>query len=265
MTLIIISFVLLGIITGLLSGLLGVGGGLITMPALLFAFPFLPIDPAFLFLVANATSLAIIIMTAANLVYNHYRRGNLLWSPIRQLLPSILIGVFTGAALADSLPSKALRLAFAVFVLLIGIRMLFLVKPKPERGMPSFIVRNLVGFLIGAKSGAFGVGGGALSTPFLLRCNFPIHRAIACSAVFSLSIAVCASLTYFFLAMSHQVHLPYCIGYVYWPALLGVASTSGIFSPLGAKIASHLPPPLLKRLFGVFLLIVAADLFLGTH
>jgi uncharacterized membrane protein YfcA len=258
-------YLALGAFTGLLAGLFGIGGGLVMVPALVFMFAAHGFAAANLMHLGIGTSLAAIVATALSSVYSHHRHGAVDWGTCARLAPGIVLGTAAGAWLAGELSNTGLRYFFATFMLLVSVQMALGLSPKAgkDRGLPGRAVTSGAGVVIGAVSALVGIGGGTLTTPFLLSRGVGIRRAIATSAACGLPIAVTGALGYA-VAGLHQAGLPAgATGYVYWPAAAMIALGSVCTAPLGAYLTHRLPVPLLKRLFALLLGAVAVRLFFG--
>jgi len=257
-----LMYVLLGIMVGSLSGLLGIGGGLLVVPGLAWIYSMEGFPQATIMHMAAGTSLAIMIITTSASLYAHIKRGAKVWPVFSKLLPGVIVGTICGVLLADVMHTDVLRLAFGVFVLWVAITMLIARAPKPQHRLPGSFGMLGIALLIGGKSGLLGVGGGALTIPFLARSNVLMRNAVAISVACGLVVAIVGSLSVM-LTGSNEANMPaYSSGYIYWPAFLGVASMSPIFAQLGAKLSGKLPVKLLKRIFGVFMLFIAIRMLL---
>lgn len=242
-----------GAFAGLLAGLFGVGGGLVIVPVLVFVFETRQVAPDLVMHLAVGTSLATIVFTSLSSVRAHHRRGAVQWRTFARLTPGIVVGAWIGAALADLLPSDALRRFFGVFELAVAAQMGLALRPAPHRDLPARFGMGLAGVAIGGLSAIVGIGGGSLTVPFLTWCNVPMRNAVATSAACGLPIAVAGALG-FVVAGWGESQLPsWASGYLYWPALLGVVAASVVLAPVGARLAHSLPGDLLKRGFALFL------------
>ncbi len=262
MTLLI--YIAIGIITGLMSGILGVGGGVIIVPALVWAFHFQALPTNHLFHLAVGTSLATMVPTTISSARAHIRQGNVKWHLVERLLPGLLIGVVCGAALANSLPRVILQNFFAIFILYVATRMLLSLRSSSQ-GQERTLSRPyllLITTLIGAVSGLLGIGVGSLGIPFLIRQNTPIRNASATIVTCTIPIAFCGAVS-FMIAGWHILKLHYSSGYLYWPAFAGISIASIIMAPIGARLSRHINTTWLKRLFALFLFAVSISLFLG--
>nr|VFK13399.1 MAG: Uncharacterized membrane protein YfcA [Candidatus Kentron sp. LFY] len=260
----IASLLLLGVVAGILAGLLGIGGGVVIVPVLFWILGARAEMPtAHLMHIALGTSLATIVVTSLSSIRAHHRRGAVQWPIVGKLAPGLVIGVLLGAVVADALSSDGLRLFFAVFILLISVRLGFDIEVHPRRQLPGGAGIGIAGLFIGKISALVGIGGGTLTVPFLLWCNVPIRHAVATSAAGGFPIAV-AGTAGFMATGWHVADLPaWSSGYVYWPAFAAIAPVSLLFAPLGAKLAHTLPVDVLKRLFAVYLVLVGVGMLLA--
>ncbi len=247
---------------GLLAGLLGVGGGLVIVPALLWLFVLQGLETPQLMQLAVGTSLASIVFTSLSSIYAHHQHRAVLWPTVWRLTPGILLGALLGALLADRLASEQLTLVFAIFEILVALQMLFGGGTKTAQRVVSRWLMNLAGVFIGAFSALIGIGGGTLTVPFLSAINTPIRQAVATSAACGLPIALAGAVGFIVIGWGHSQLPAGSWGYLYPPALLGIVISSVLFAPLGARLAHRLPTVLLKRFFAGFLLLVGMKLLL---
>lgn len=248
----------LGLAIGYLAGLLGIGGGMLMVPFMVFVLSSQGVGEAVLVKVAVATSLATICFTSLSSVWAHHRKGAVLWSVALVLAPGILIGSLAGANLAVALPAKALTVFFALFVTFSATQMLLNKKPKPGRTLPGAIGMFGVGSVIGVLSSMVGAGGAFVSVPFMTWCNVSIHKAVATSAALGFPIALAGSLGYVLAGMG-RADLPVgALGYVYIPGLVSIALGSMLTAPWGARTAHRMDIGPLKKVFALFLYAMAA-------
>lgn len=257
------AFALVGAFAGFMSGVLGIGGGMIVVPALVYIFHHSHLIPSSVEMhVAAGSSLAIMIFTAMSAVRAHQRQSELLWNVYHKLWPGIVLGTFFGALMADALSTHWLKLLFGVFLVIISVKMLSDIHVTHPRIFPSKWINGLVSFLIGFKSGLLGIGGGALIIPYLSYCGVDTRKIPSVSALCTLSVAMIGTLA-FIITGSNEVGLPeYCTGYVYWPAVIWVAIPSVLFAPIGAHLTYALPVQQLKYGLTVILLIAAVDMLI---
>jgi len=221
------AYWVLGAGTGVLAGLLGVGGGIVIVPMLVWIFSALPwgeVHYASIAHLALGTSLASIVFTSISSVRAHHRRGAVDWDLVKRLSPALLAGTLGGTWVASQMSTPLLKIVFVVFAFYVGLQMLFNLKPSAGRELPGPWGLSSVGAGIGVFSSLVGIGGGSVSVPFMTWCRVPLHRAIATSAALGFPIAL-AGAAGFILNGLHFEHSsgqalpgPH-LGYVYLPAL----------------------------------------------
>lgn len=254
---------LTGAFAGVLAGLLGIGGGVIIVPVLVFIFQYQGMDPAIIMHSAIGTSLATIAVTSISSIRAHQAHGAIIWPVFKQLTPGILIGALLGAAVADALPSDTLKILFAPFMIAVAIQLALGKSPKPHRQLPGKQGMFATAGIIGTISALFGIGGGSLNVPFMTWCNVSVHKAVATSAAVGFPIAVAGTLGFVVSGWSVEARPDWSFGYINIPATLGIVIASAFTAPYGAKFAHRIPAQTLKRVFAVLLIILAIKLLLG--
>ena len=255
-------YIALGAFAGVLAGLLGVGGGLVIVPVLTFIFTAQHLPEAHILHLALGTSLASIMFTSISSLRAHHGRGAVDWIAVRRISAGIVVGTFCGSWVAAQLSTRFLKGFFVVFLYYVATQLLLNIKPKPHRQLPGWAAMSGVGAAIGGISSLVGIGGGTMSVPFLVWCNTAMHRAIGTSAAIGFPIALAGTVGYVTNGLS--VPLPqYSLGFVYLPALAGIAATSIVTAPLGAKLAHSLPIDQLKRIFALLLIVMGTKMLLS--
>lgn len=255
-----LMYLAVGLIAGLLAGLLGVGGGLVIVPMLVFCFVKQGIQADLIMHMALGTSLASIIFTSISSFMSHHRRGAVEWAIVRRIVPGILIGTFLGTVVASRLSTGFLKGFFCVFLYSVATQMILNKKPKAARDLPGNAGMFGVGSTIGVASALVGIGGGSLSVPFMMWCNVAAHRAIGTSAAIGFPIAIAGAIGYMVNNLGATGLPAYSLGYIYLPALVFIVCFSVLTAPLGAKLAHALPVNKLKRIFSLFLYVVATKM-----
>ncbi len=248
---IILVLLLLGAFSGFVAGLLGVGGGLIMVPALLYILA-PSLDESVLMHTAVGTALAAIVFTSVSSVYAHQRHGAIHWKNFIRLTPTILLGAYSGAMLAKYMSFDFLRVFFAVFEISVAIIMWFGISASSHVDKLARWVWLLVGYVIGLVSAIVGIGGGTMTTPFLVYNNVQIKNAIATSAAVGMPIAIAGSAG-FIVAGMEQSYITGSLGFVHIQALLCIVFASILFAPLGAKVTHTVDSKKLKKGFSIFL------------
>jgi uncharacterized membrane protein YfcA len=256
-------FAAVGALSGLLAGLLGVGGGLVIVPAVAFYLEAAGIAGDNVLHLALGTSLAVIVFTSISSLRAHHRRGAVDWSIVGMISGGIVAGTYFGSWVAAQLSTRFLAVFFVVFLYLVALQMLLEARPKPSRTVPGWAGTSAAGLLIGGLSALVGIGGGSMSVPFMSWCNVPIHRAIGTSAAIGLPIALSGAAGYLVNGWGAPGLPPHSLGFIYLPALIGVAAVSVLFAPLGARLAHRLPTGPLKKTFAAFLILVGTKMLWG--
>ncbi len=255
----IIELAALGLSTGFLAGLLGIGGGMIMVPFITIILSARDVGPNLAVKMAIATSMATIIFTSISSVRAHHRRGAVRWDLVSGLAPGIILGgIIASLGVFALLKGSSLALVFAIFVSFSATQMFLDKKPAPGRQMPKTAGLLGAGGVIGFLSGLVGAGGGFISVPFMAWCNVAIHNAVATSAALGLPIALSNVVGYVVSGQSATGLPPYSFGYIWLPALAVIASCSVLTAPLGARVAHRLPVKQLKRIFASLLYLLAA-------
>lgn len=258
-----LMYLLVGAVVGVIAGLFGVGGGIVIVPMLALIFSVQHFPEVYILHLAMGTSLATIAFTSVSSFCSHHARGAVLWQVVRSITPGILIGTLLGSWLAAQLSSLLLSVFFMLFIFYVAGRMFLNAKPKPKHALPGTAGMLGVGAIIGGVSSLVGVGGGGLSVPFLVRSNQPMHNAVGTSAAMGFPIALAGSCGYILNGMGVADLPDFSLGFIYLPALAGIALVSVLTAPLGARLAHSLPVARLKRLFALFLLIVGIRMLIG--
>jgi uncharacterized protein len=259
----LLAYLAIGAASGLLAGLFGVGGGVVVVPALILLFAQIGMGSEWIPHMAVGTSLAAIIGTGAASTFAHYRRGAVRWDLVARLAPGIVLGAWSGAAVAALIPELWLTRIFAGFLTYVGLRMLITRKIRRETALPGPGGMWLAGSGIGALSALVGIGGGTLTVPFLSNRGLDMRKAVGTSAACGLPIAIAGAIGFMVAGWGREGLPDASTGFVYWPAVGAILLASMPAAPLGAHLAHRLPVALLKRLFGIFLLIVAVRLATG--
>jgi uncharacterized membrane protein YfcA len=253
-------YLALGAAAGLLAGLLGVGGGLVIVAALVWLLPSQGIPGEHAMHVALATSLASIVLTGLSSARAHHLRGSVLWPSVRWLVPGLLLGGVLGAAFATALAGETLRWIVAGFCFLAAAQLAFgQVRGHGDRAdAPASPGLSLAGIGIGATSAVVGIGGGSLTVPLLVWLGVAPVRAVGTSSACGVAIGVASAAGYVGLGPAPGVLPAWSLGYVYLPAAIGIALASILAAPWGTRLAHRLSGGALKRVFALFL--VAAGL-----
>lgn len=249
----------IGAVAGVIAGLLGVGGGIVLVPAFFYAFTALGYAGPQLMQVCLATSLATIIVTSVKSVRAHDRKGAVDWTILKGWGPWIALGALVGVVAASGLRSVVLQGVFGVLGLCVGLYLAFgRAEWRLGSEMPRGAGRGVTGSVLGFLSVLMGIGGGSFGVPLMSLYSVPIHRAVATAAGFGVIIAVPSVAGFLFLSVDAPP--PYTQGAVNLPAFALVIAMTLITTPWGVKLAHAMDPKPLKRLFAVFIMIAAANM-----
>ena len=261
--LLILELAALGLVTGFLAGLLGIGGGMIMVPFISAMLSGRGVEPGLAVKMAIATSMATIIFTSVSSVRAHHKKGAVRWDIVKSLAPGIVLGAMVASlGVFALLKGASLYFVFAAFVAFSGSQMFLDKKPAPTRHLPGTVGLLGAGGVIGALSGLVGAGGGFVSVPFMTWCNVAIHNAVATSAALGFPIALANVVGYVIAGQGLQGVPAYSFGYLWLPALVVIASCSVLMAPLGARTAHALPVKTLKRIFAGILMLLAVSMLI---
>ena len=256
----LVLLALIGAFAGVLAGLLGVGGGIVLVPAFFYAFQTLGYGGADLMQMCLATSLATIIVTSVRSVLSHNKKGAVEWDILRTWAPGIVIGAVLGMLLVAQLRSVTLQAIFGVLAMVVGIYMgLGRAHWRLGPQMPDGLRRALLSPAVGFLSVLMGIGGGSFGVPLMTLYGVPIHRAVATAAGFGVVIAVPSVIGFLLTPVAGPVP-PLTVGAVNLVAFAIIIAMTLITTPWGVRLAHAMNPQPLKRVFAVFLVLVALNM-----
>ncbi len=250
-------------VAGFMAGLLGVGGGIIIVPALYYAFTVLDFDIATRMHLSVGTSLAIIIPTSIISTKTHMEHDAVDFKLIKSFGIFILLGVIAGTFLAVNLKTPAFILFFSIMAFIVGLFFIFfreqlLKNPK----MISDSAKNISGIVIGFISVLLGIGGGSLMVPFMRTFGYDIRRSIGTAAGVGFLIAVFGTVTMITGGkILDNISTPYSVGYVNLIGFLVFVPVTMIMARVGAKAVYKIDKNILSKIFGIFLIIVSIRSF----
>ncbi len=257
------AYLAIGAAVGFLAGLLGIGGGAVMVPLLVFVFTAQGLPGEQILHIALGTAMATIMFTSIASMRAHHAHGAVDWKIARALAPGILAGSFSAALLAGFIPTRPLALIFTVLVFYAATQILFDLRPKSTRDLPGAAGLFGAGTVIGAVSSLMAAGGAFLCIPFLAWCSVPLRRAIGTSTAVGLPIAVAGAAGYILQGLFAEGLPQWTLGYVYLPALVLVAAASMLAAPWGARVAHRLPVKRLRVAVALLLYAVALRLLAG--
>jgi len=249
-----------GVVTGLLAGLFGVGGGAVIVPVLFEVFRLLGVPDEVRMQLCVGTSLAIIVPTTVRSYQAHRARGLVVPAVVQSWAVPAVAGVAAGSVTAAFAPAQVLELAFVVIAGVIAAKLLAGRETWVlGRSLPGPVWMTGYGFIVGLASSLMGISGGSLATMTMTLYGVPIHNAVATSAGLGVPITIAGTLGYVIAGLSHQALLPpLSIGFVSVIGVVMIAPISSWIAPLGARLAHALPRRGLEIGFGLFL--IAASL-----
>ena len=263
-----LSFILLcllvGAVAGFFAGLFGIGGGLLIVPVLVYLLPMVGVPEPLLMSTALGTSFATIVITGFSSAQRHHKLGNVVWSAVKVLAPSIMVSVFICGFFIGKLDRDISSKLFACLVVYLAVKMVLSIKPKTNKTVKPLTTQSSIigGILIGMASSAAGIGGGGFIVPFLNSRGIDMKKAIGSSAFCGMLLGTSGMFSFMLSGLGNAVMPEYSLGYIYFPAVLCITATSFFTSKLGATATSKLPVPTLKKGFALLLITIAVDMFI---
>ena len=253
----LILFAALGIFSGLIAGMFGVGGGIITVPFLVACFIQYDFEEAIMIHMAVGTSLACIVFTGMSSAYAHKQKNAINYRFLKPIALGIVIGAFLGALFAVQLNGNILKIIIGIFALFVAIQMginrELKFKERTKKNKEPYFVGTGIGFM----SSILGIGGGIFSVPYLKASGLPMTSSVGTSAACGVPIAIFGTFGYIISGINNTLLPPLTLGYVYLPALLGISLTSIIAAKYGAHIAHYLSEKILKRMMASLMLLIS--------
>lgn len=261
MILALLEYAIIGGLAGLLAGLLGIGGGIIIIPALLFTFQsqhIIPNNELMQFVVG--TSLAAIITTTLFSLRAQYQRGVAFWPIFSRLAIGVVIGTIVGVILASYLNTHLLKSLFGIFMVLVAAQMFFKIRESKHEGLPKPVSRTIASLIIGLSSGLLGISGGAMTIPYLTYYKISIREAMASSTACGVLIAITGTISFVIAGWGNPEHPAWSTGFVYWPAAIIITCASPFFVKIGNIWSNRLPVETLRKILAIFILIVGIQM-----
>ena len=250
-------------VAGFMAGLLGVGGGIIMVPALYYAFTVLDFDIVTRMHLSVGTSLAIIIPTSIISTRTHMEYNAVDFKMVKSFGIFILLGVITGTFLAVNLKTPTLVLFFSIFAFIVGLFFIFVREKLMENPKKiSNFVKNISGVIIGFISVPLGIGGGSLMVPFMRTFGYDIRKSIGTAAAVGFLIALSGTITMIIGGnIIDNVNTPFSLGYINILGFVVFVPVTMIMARIGAKAVYKINKTLLSKIFGTFLIIVSIRSF----
>ncbi len=258
----VLIFAFVGILTGIMAGLFGVGGGLIIVPVMHFILTSNGVSEDIAIPLSIGTALACIIVTSSSAAYSHYKKSSVSIKRFLQLSVGILIGAGFGVSFVIGVDGEVLKKLLAIFVTIMSLRLFINIKMPRAKSEPHFLYFNVSGVGIGYLSSIFGIGGGIFSVPLLKMSGMEMKKAVGTGAACAFPIALISSVSYLFVGWKNQGLPEYSLGFVYLPGLIGITIFSYFFAKIGANLAHKLNDKFLQFIFAAHLVPVAIYWFL---
>jgi len=250
-----IAFFVVGILAGIVGGLLGLSGGVVTIPCLVLLLNLIDFPQTFLMHTAMGTSLAAMVLTGIATTWAHAKQKGVVWDIVVAMVPGLIMGCLLGAFVAHFLSGIILKMIFGAFLCLIGAAMLLKKDKRKQTARPDKTLYTWIGLGIGGLSSLLGLGGGILIVPLLLSYRYSEKQSIGTAAASGTLISLLAAIAFMYFGLN-EVNLEGSIGYVYLPAFIAIGFGTVIFAPIGTKLAHQATGKKLRRIFAAVLIMI---------
>jgi uncharacterized protein len=257
-----LAYAAIGAAVGFFAGMLGIGGGAIMVPLLVWLFEAQGLPKTHILHLAVGTAMATILFTSVASVRAHAARGAIRWDIARNVTPGILAGGLVGSWIASFIPPVLFAALFTAVIYIAATNLLLDRNPRPSRQPPGFAGMCVFGFLVSALSAFAAIGGAFMTVPFMLWCNVPMLQAIGTAAAIGFPIALSGTIGFIVTGLRETGLPPYSVGFVYLPGMVGIVAASMLVAPLGAAAAHRLPTVWLKRIFAVLFYAMATRMLM---
>ena len=259
-------YLLVGAAAGLLAGLLGIGGGVVTVPAIFYILSAHNVTEPVAMHLAVGTSTAAMTLTTLVSANAHRQTGAVRWDRWRQLTGGLIIGAILGAMIVDTLPGHSLRVIFAICEIILALQIAFGFNFQQRGELPGGLTISLAAVAIGIVCSMLGLGGGLLVVPFLLWLGHSMRAAVATAAATGVPISFSGAIAYLFTDIDASSLPEMSWGHIYIPAFIGVAVGSVALAPTGVRLTHRLPAGVLKKIFAAFIAILGIIMLVsGKH
>lgn len=252
----LLTYSLIGVVSGFLAGLLGIGGGVIVVPSLFFFMTYFQTEHEHLMHLVIATSLASMIFSTISSLISHQRSKDVNWQVANKTLFGLIIGCFLGAYIVKLLSTVILAIIFGIFLIATAIYLFFKKhqhRKSHEFKKPRFWLYNILGFSISFTATLLGIGGGLFTVPVLNAFRMKVRSAIATSSAITFFITLIGSISYFLIGLKQNFESSSSVGFIYFPAFIAISLFSCIFAPVGVVVMHNTNTAMIKRVFGILL------------
>jgi len=261
-------YALIGIGSGFLAGLLGISGGIVTVPCLLFVFTLMKFPSVDIMQLAMGTSLAAMVFNAISSTYYHHKEKSVDWALVKAMSPGLILGCASGAFISYLLPTSALKIIFGLFSVILGLyfyrqRALPDVERQISAGPP---LLNAAAFGVSTLSNILGIGGGTMMVPLFVALKMPMGSAVGTSAAMGFIISLGGAVSYLAFGLVSglgETIYPHTLGFIYIPAFIVLSITTFLSAPFGARMTHRIASDRLKKYFAIFLIAVGIFLMLS--
>jgi uncharacterized membrane protein YfcA len=257
-------YALIGIVAGFLAGLLGMSGGIVTVPCLLLVFTLMKFSSAAIMQLAMGTSLAAMVFNAISSTYYHHKEKSVDWALVKTMLPGLILGCAAGAFISYLLPTSALKIIFGVFSVILGLYFYHeRALPDVERQMPAGpTLLNAASFGVSTLSNILGIGGGTMMVPLFVALKMSMGTAVGSSAATGFIISLGGALAYLVFGLGETIY-PHTLGFIYIPAFIVLSVTTFLSAPFGARMTHRIASDRLKKYFAMCLIAVGIFLMMS--
>lgn len=245
----LLAFAGVGVAAGILGGLLGISGGIVTVPCLFLIFKLMGMEQAQVMHLAIGTSLAAMIINAISSTLSHHKKGSVAWNIFKGMAPGIVVGSILGALAADRMSGVILEIVFGVFLLLLSFYFFLPYREKlGDEKLPSKTGLSAFGGGVGFISNILGIGGGVMTVPLLMAHRVKAQKAIGTSAATGALISAIGTLSYLYFGLD-EMPLGATLGFIYLPAFFVIGIAAFFTAPYGVHLAHRLSVKSLRRIF----------------
>jgi len=251
------AYALTGMLAGFLAGLLGMSGGIITVPCLLLIFTLMKFPAIDVMQLAMGTSLAAMVFNAISATYSHNKEHAVNWSLVKGMLPGLILGCLAGAFISYLLSTSILKLIFGVFAVILGLyfyRQRSILDAEPQNSPPTKIL-NFAGFGVSTLSNILGIGGGTMMVPLFVAFKMPMRGAVGSAAATGFIISLGGAISYLIFGLGENIY-PNTLGFIYLPAFFILSITTFLTAPFGARMTHRIASDKLKKYFALCLIAV---------